>query len=140
MNFKPDPQPPRQLDMTPLIDVIFQLLIFFLVTTTFISQPGLTIKRPKAAHAGPFQHRGWTIEIPKAMGAAVLFQGKRLNYMQLRSQLKQLFKKEPQTQINIDADQNVEHKSVVEVMDIISGIGFQKIGIVTSPAPVFKPE
>ncbi len=127
-----------ELDMTPLIDVIFQLLIFFLVTTTFVVTPGMSIQRPKASNSAPLDQKGYTVEIPKGAGSSVLFQGKRLDYKGLKAALIELHKTNPDIQINIDADENVEHKQVVEVMDVITGSGFQRIGIVTSPSPDTK--
>ena len=133
MNFRRPRRPVTELEMTPLIDVIFQLLIFFLITTTFVTSPGMTINRPKASNSGPLDQERITVEIPKGQRGAVMFRGKRLSYEELKTALRKLHAKDTQAQVAIDADETVEHKIVVEVMDLISGVGFQRIGIVTSP-------
>lgn len=135
MKFRTRRRPIADLDLTPLIDVVFQLLLFFLVTTTFVTSPGISIQRPKARHSGSLTPERFTIEIPKDATDRVLFQGESLSLPELRSKLEALHKKNPDTQIAIDADESVEHKRVVAVMDTVSGVGFQKIGIVTSPDP-----
>lgn len=133
MNFRRPKREIVELEMTPLIDVIFQLLIFFLVTTTFVVTPGMAIQRPKASNSAPLDQKGYTVEIPKGASGSVVFQGKRMSFAELKKELAALKQTNPDIQINIDADENVEHKQVVEVMDVITGAGFQKIGIVTSP-------
>lgn len=135
MNFRRPRRAIPELDMTPLIDVIFQLLLFFLITTTFVSAPGISIQRPKAQHSGSLQDKRLTIEIPKEEGGAtVIFEGKRLGVDALRAALLDAFKKSPEAQVAIDADAQVEHRRVVEIMDIATGVGFQRIGIVTHPS------
>ena len=140
MNFRRPRRQISELELTPLIDVIFQLLIFFLITTTFVSTPGMTINRPKASNSSPLEQERLTVEIPKGSEGSVLFRGKRLSYDQLVEVLKGVYKKAADAQIAIDADENVEHKIVVEVMDLISGVGFRRIGIVTSPDSAGKSD
>jgi biopolymer transport protein ExbD len=57
-----------------------------------------------------------------------------VSYSQLREELSKLHTQSPESQIAIDADENVEHRIVVKIMDLIEGVGFRRIGIVTSPA------
>lgn len=136
MQFRRQRRPVETLELTPLIDVIFQLLIFFLITTTFSTSPGMSIQRPKAKNGGPLEQERFTVMIPKEATDAVVFQGERLNYQEFQNKLRALYKKRPQTQIAIDADKDVEHQIVVKVMDIVSGVGFQRLGIVTNPVPI----
>lgn len=124
-----------ELELTPLIDVIFQLLIFFLITTTFVSAPGISIERPKAKHSGPLDKERLTVVIAKDQKGAVMFRGKRLPFPDFIKELGKIYAKSPQAQIAIDADESVEHREVVKVMDLIEGVGFRRIGIVTSPPP-----
>lgn len=135
MKFRRTRRTVSELELTPLIDVIFQLLIFFLITTTFVSAPGISIERPKAKHSGPLDQQRMTVVIPKGVEGSVMFRGKRLSYAELKETLSKLHKKNPDAQIAIDADESVEHREVVRVMDLIEGAGFRRIGIVTSPPP-----
>jgi len=132
MKFRRNRREIPALELTPLIDVIFQLLIFFLITTTFVTDPGITFHRPKAKNSGPLSKERYKVIIPKAAKDSVIFMNDRLTYPQFIEKLKELYKKEPETQIAIDADREVAHEMVVKVMDMISGVGFEKLGIVTS--------
>ena len=133
MNFRRPKREMVQLEMTPLIDVIFQLLIFFLVTTTFVVTPGMAIQRPRASNSAPLDQKGYTVEIPKKGTEGVVFQGRPMTFAQLKAELVALKQSNPDLQINIGADEAVAHKRVVNVMDTITGAGFQRIGIITSP-------
>ena len=133
MNFRRQRRTIPELDLTPLIDVVFQLLIFFLITTTFAASPGMSIQRPKAQHSGNLQQKRLTIEVPKDEEGTAFFEGKRLRLDALREALREAHQKTPDAQVAIDADAQVPHRRVVEVMDIATGAGFQRIGIVTSP-------
>ena len=135
MNFRRQRRrrPIAELELTPLIDIIFQLLIFFLITTTFVSTPGMSIDRPKASNSGKLDRERLTVDIPKGFEGSVMFQGKRLSYVQFEEVMKKLYKKQSEAQIAIDADANVAHHIVVKVMDILTGVGFHRIGIITSP-------
>lgn len=135
MNFRSKRREIPPLELTPLIDVVFQLLIFFLITTTFVTAPGISIERPKAKHSGPLDQERLTVVIAKGQEGSVLFRGKRLSYQQLQEALAGIHKKSPDSQVAIDADETVEHREVVRVMDLIEGVGFRRIGIVTSPPP-----
>lgn len=134
MKFRRQRRQVETLEMTPLIDVIFQLLIFFLLTTTFVTSPGISINRPSARNSAPLDSDRLTVVLPKGLDGSVMFKGKRLSYAELRTRLQAIYQKNPQAQIAIDADETVEHKVVVRVMDLIEGAGFRRIGIVTRPA------
>lgn len=139
MNFRCRRRQVETLEMTPLIDVIFQLLIFFLLTTTFVTSPGISINRPAAKNSGPLDSDRLTVVLPKGVEGSVIFRGKRMSYSEFKADLQALYSKNPQAQIAIDADENVEHRVVVRIMDLIEGVGFRRIGIVTSPAAPRAP-
>lgn len=139
MNFRRRRREITELELTPLIDVIFQLLIFFMITTSFTSSPGMAIQRPKAKNGTPLEKKRYTVLVPKGSEGSVVFQGKRFSYDEFKQKLEELYKTSPDIQIAIDADRTVHHQHVVKVMDLISGAGFVHLGIVTTPvAP--KPE
>ena len=83
----------------------------------------------------PLEQERYTVLIPKGAEGSVVFQGKRYSYDEFQQELERLHKKNDGLQIAIDADKTVHHEIVVKVMDLISGAGFQRLGIVTSPAP-----
>lgn len=120
-----------KIDLTPMIDVVFQLLIFFMVSTTFIVTPGLKLNLPEASNADTVeQTQDLTIEL-KADNTLYLNKS-RVDLQNLESDLKSLAAGKDPTLI-IKADGNVSHSSVVEIMDVARKVGLKKLAIATKP-------
>ncbi len=123
-------QPKEQitLDLTPLIDCIFQLLIFFLLTASFITTPNLGVELPKASSkAAPSQQKDLMVAITRS--GDILFERKQLTPPQLLERLQALYKEQPQARILIQGDRKSYHGTVVKVMDIAKTVGFRRLGV-----------
>jgi biopolymer transport protein ExbD len=132
VNFTPETRFGRRgqlvLELTPLVDVIFQLLIFFLLTATFVKNPNFEINLPKASSK-------LTTNVKKDLTVVVTKDG-RYKYESEEvdeDDLEQIFKKEfeanPGAIILIRADTDSRHGKVVEVMDLAKKVGFTRLGI-----------
>lgn len=133
MNFRriSDKSDLQKIDLTPMIDVVFQLLIFFMVSTTFIVTPGMKLNLPEASNADTVeQTQDLTIEL-KADNTLYLNKSP-VDLKNLESDLKSLSAGKDPTLI-IKADGKVSHESVVEVMDIARKVGLKKLAIATKP-------
>ena len=119
------------IEMTPLIDIVFLLLIFFMVSTTFKSESGIELKLPKAnskAVSTPLK----IIEV-SLNARHQLFVGKeKIAGARLRAKLKEL-SPNGQRPLLIRADGKAQHKAVVFIMDAASEAGIEKISIGTVP-------
>lgn len=127
MKFKTDPSVTPRIDITPLIDVILMLVIFFMITTTFVSFPGVLVKLPLS--------NSTTITSPQ--GAQVMITAKgELYFQQFRvsiSEMDDLMRKHSDKSILIiKADRAVSHGQVVEVMDHAKRSGFERLSIATT--------
>lgn len=117
-----------QIDLTPLIDVVFQLLIFFVLTATFQNNPSFKVKLPKAKNTDVSQQ-------PKAVMVSIGSDGqveidsKRVDDRELQMRLCAAFETDPTTGVNIRADEATAHQHVVKVMDIAKTCGLEKLGI-----------
>jgi biopolymer transport protein ExbD len=105
-----------QLGIAPLVDVVFQLLLFFLLTSQFIQQPGLKIELPRAQHARPQDRLDIVIAITK--DNVIFLNGIQTNYDTLPDQLFNLLHKNPKKIVIIKADKDARVQSIVSVMDI----------------------
>jgi len=119
------------LDLTPLIDIVFQLLIFFLLTTTVQqNNPSFRVKLPKANNSDVRQE-------PKAVVVTVsddgLFEvdGKVIDDAELEARLCNAASSDDSTSVNIRADAATEHQHVVKVMDLAKGCGLERLGILS---------
>jgi biopolymer transport protein ExbD len=121
------------INITPLIDVVFLLLIFFMVTTTFSKETRLLVNLPEAnadaSEATPAQ-----IEIIVAIDGSYTINGKALINTQLETLVRGL-ELESGGDINLPvlllADAQATHQSVVTAMDAIGQAGFTRLNIAT---------
>ena len=116
------------LDLTPLIDCIFQLLIFFLLTASFITTPNLSVELPKAsAKASTSSAKDLMVVVTRE--GKIQFEKKNISAEELLGKLKAIHKARPETRILIHGDKKSYHGTIVQVMDIAKSIGFKRLGI-----------
>ena len=117
-----------EMDMVPMIDIFLQLLIFFILTSAFTSQPGINVHLPKAVTAHVANKEPTAITITKGDH---LYLGSRVVTLQeLRTQLVPLSQGEHP--LLIRADRQVAMGRVVEVWDLCRSLGIQQLNIATS--------
>lgn len=123
-----------EINLTQLIDVVLLLLIFFMISTSFVAQPGINIRLPQSRTSGPTQGNNMTRVTLTATG--LLFVGDRkINWEGLAPALTAERKRARGGLLVIKADQDVKHGSVVRVMDVAKQVGFGRIAIATRPYP-----
>ncbi len=116
------------VDLTPLIDIVFQLLIFFLLTATFQANPAFKVKLPKAKNQETTaEPKAVTVQI-NASGEMEV-QGTVVDLRELELRLCKAAAEDPTTSVNIKADQATQHQYVVQVMDLAKGCGLERMGI-----------
>lgn len=117
----------KQIDIAPLIDIIFQLLIFFMLTSSFIMQPGIKVNLPKAVTSEVVKVEN--IEISITGENVIYLNGKIVNFQELKDYLKQTEKREKN--ILIKADKRASLGRVVEIWDMARELGVSHINIAT---------
>jgi len=117
------------LDVTPLIDVVLQLVIFFMLTTTFSLYQGINVNLPKVVKAEEHQEKDLVVTITKEN--RVYLNDREVTVEELAETVKPLFVASQPRVVVIRADQEVKHGKVVEVMDIVKGAGAEKLAIAT---------
>ncbi|MBL7198391.1 MAG: biopolymer transporter ExbD, partial [Candidatus Omnitrophica bacterium] len=116
-----------QIDIAPLIDIVFQLLIFFMLTSSFILQPGIEINLPKAVTSEIVEEENILITIS---GENIVYlNGKIVTFKELEKKLKKIIKKDQP--LLIKADRRSSLGRVVEIWDLCREIGITKINIAT---------
>jgi len=117
-----------QLDIAPLIDVIFLLLIFFMLTSSFIFQPGIKINLPKALTSEVIHRENLIIVITDKDSLHI--NDRLIDGEELSSRL-EIARKEAKP-ILIKADRKASLGKVVEVWDLCRAGGIEKINIATT--------
>lgn len=122
------------INLTPLIDVVFLLLIFFMVTTSFQQESRLEVTLPEAsAEAEPSESD--VIEIVISEKGVYYFQGAEILVEEpgkLRSAMQKIFADTTERPLRIRADANASHQSVVTVMDVAGELGINNLTIATN--------
>lgn len=121
------------IDMTPMLDVVFQLIIFFLVSTTFAVLPGLKLKLPESTTAESTSNLGITISADKNNG--IWFNDKPVSMKQLESELISFDTKKIKRKdfpITIEADEDVTNGTIVKLFDVVRKSGFSIISLRTT--------
>ncbi|MGA1839772.1 MAG: ExbD/TolR family protein [bacterium] len=122
-------KPDALLNMTPMIDIVFLLLIFFLLTTNFITQEGINVNLPNARATGAQTQEEITIHITRE--GRVFIKNEEVNEAELYKTLKSLIRNDPGKPLTIRADKDVVLDAVVKVMDTAKSSGAQKLFIAT---------
>jgi len=118
----------KQIDIAPLIDMVFQLLIFFMLTSSFVMQPGIKVNLPKAVTSEIVKYEN--IEVVVSGENVIYLNGKVLTMQELDNLLKTVAKR--QQPILIKADRRASLGRVVEIWDMCRDLGIQQINIATS--------
>ena len=103
------------INMGPLVDMVFLLLIFFVVTTSFVKETGIEVNRATAASA-ELQERG-TIMVGVSAEGEVWFDGKRVDVRSVRGLVERSLAEDPEAGVVVVADQGSETGIVIRVMD-----------------------
>lgn len=126
MRFRKDRYEEPRLGIAPLIDIVFLLLIFFMVTSHFDVASGVRIRLPKVANR--IVDRGdnkITLVIDKA--GALYLEGEKIDNSALTARLEELIEKKNFARLILQADKDVRHGRVVEIMDIAKSSGIDSI-------------
>lgn len=137
MNLRPAPKEPADINLTPLIDVVFLLLIFFMVSTTFNRDSELSIELP-AATAEAQERRPESIEVAIDAQGRFYVDGRPLLNGQaktLRQALASAAGEHQSPPVIISADAKTPHQAVVQIMDAARELGFVRLTFATRLVP-----
>ncbi len=115
------------VNMTPMLDVVFILLIFFLVTASFVKESGIDINRPNADTAERKERANILIALTET--GQVWIQKRPVDVRAVRANIERLLAENPQGSVVIQADEQSKNVLLVEVMDQARMAGAQSIAI-----------
>ena len=121
------------VDMTPMIDIVFQLILFFLVSTTFATLPGIKLNLPQSHTAEATSLKGSTITADSS--GSLFFNNKEVSMTGLGEELlifdTGTLKKE-EFPVSLEADSEVTNGTIVKIFDVIRESGYCVINLRTS--------
>lgn len=115
------------IDMTPMLDIVFIMLIFFIVSTSFVKVSGIDVNRPKASSAKVDKKSNLVVAISKE--GSIWINRHRVDIRALRARVERLHAQTPEAGVVITADSDSHTGLLVEVMDQIKLAGVKQIAI-----------
>ena len=117
----------QTIDLTPMLDVVFIMLIFFIVTATFIKLPGPTVSKIDTITEDPYKKV--TILVAVTEIDEFWIDKKRVEESALKLNLTRMFNENPKSGIVIQADNESSIESLAKVADIARDIGISPVAI-----------
>jgi biopolymer transport protein ExbD len=127
-----------EVNLTSLIDVVLLLLIFFMVSTSFVKQSQISISLPEAESAAVVEEFPEQLDIMITEQGTYLVNGRELINSRaetIRNALQKVSGGNTNLPLTISADANARHQHVVTAMDVAGKLGFVKISIATINDP-----
>ena len=121
------------VDMTPMIDIVFQLILFFLVSTTFATLPGIKLNLPQSHTAESTSLMGITITADDS--GALYFNDKEVSMAGLGEELLTFdtgTTKKEEFPVSLEADSEVINGTIVKIFDVIRESGYCVINLRTT--------
>ena len=118
------------IDITPMLDVVFIMLIFFIVTTSFVKESGIDVSRPSAKTAKKQQRASILVAINQV--GEIWIQRRKVDLQSVRANIERLHAESPEGTVVIQADKRSETGLLVDVMDQVKLAGVQRISIAAS--------
>ncbi len=113
------------IDLTPMLDVVFIMLIFFIVTTSFVKEAGISVQKPKASNT---QSAGKaTIFVAVRANGEIWLDKRPVDVERVGATIEKLLAESPSDTVIVQADKEAKHGVVVSVMDQIKLAGIDKI-------------
>ena len=115
------------IDMTPMLDIVFIMLIFFIVTTSFVKEAGIEVNKPDASNAT--KQKSANIFIAINEDGDVWMDKREVDVERVRANIERMLAEQPTEVVIIQADEKAEHGKVVEVLDQVKAAGISRISV-----------
>jgi len=131
MQLQAKPRRKVVINITSLIDVIFMLLLFFMITSTFLEQPGIKLELPTAKTSTNTEPQEYVLTVDKK--GELFLNRQPVTLAGLEAEIRKALPKMKDGALVLKADQEITHGLVVRVMDMAKRGGVRKLIIGTKP-------
>ncbi|MBN2644760.1 MAG: biopolymer transporter ExbD [Desulfuromonadaceae bacterium] len=133
MGFRRKKREELRIELTSMVDVVFLLLIFFMISTTFVDSSAIGIKLPQATSRSPEQP-SQEVRVYLEKNGLVHLNDRLINLEALSQHLAEYRGRAAETAFVLVADESARHGRVVTIMDMAQQAGFTRLAIATQPA------
>jgi biopolymer transport protein ExbD len=120
-----------EINLTPMLDVVFIMLIFFIVTASFVKESGIDVNKPAAATAERKERGNILIAITDV--GQIWMDKRPIDVRAVQANIERLHAENPQGEVVIQADKNSKNGLLVAVMDAAREAGVPNVSIAASP-------
>ena len=117
----------NEINITPMLDVVFIMLIFFIVTASFVKEAGIDVNRPSAQTAVKQEKANILIAISET--GEVWIDRRKVDIRQVRANIERLHAENPQGSVIIQADKKSQTETLIQVMDAARQAGVFNVSI-----------
>ncbi|TYK64407.1 biopolymer transporter ExbD [Colwellia echini] len=117
----------EEIDMTPMLDVVFILLIFFIVTASFVKEAGIDVNRPEAATAVKKERANILVAISDK--GDIWINKRKVDVRSVQANIERLKAENPQGTVVIQADKKATTDTLIKVMDSARAAGVYDVSI-----------
>lgn len=122
-------QDDSDIDITPMLDVVFIMLIFFIVTASFVKESGIEVNRPEASTSQAKPRASILVGIDAS--DQIWINKRQVQTSQVRANIERLHAENPQGTVVIQADELARTKVLVAVMDAARAAGVKDVSLAT---------
>jgi biopolymer transport protein ExbD len=117
------------IDLTPMLDVVFIMLIFFIVTASFVKEAGIDVNRPEASTAVSKDRANILVAISETN--EIWINKRRIDERAVQANIERLYAENPQGSVVIQADKKATTDTLIKVMDASRAAGVFDVSIAT---------
>ena len=120
-----------QIDLTPMLDVVFIMLIFFIVTASFVNESGLAVDRPPTSDQPPPDSENTNIVFRVSESNDIMLEGRRIDIRSVRANVERLHAEKPEAKVVINAHPKAKTETYVLISDQAREAGVYDISLST---------
>jgi biopolymer transport protein ExbD len=121
-----------EINITPMLDIVFIMLIFFIVTTSFVKEQGLEVSRPSNAPPKELKETKGPIVVKIDASSLISIKGRILEDRAVQANLEREKAEKPTSPLIIAAHPEAETESLVTILDAAKAVGIEKVSVATS--------
>jgi len=120
-----------QIDLTPMLDVVFIMLIFFIVTASFVNETGLNVDRPPTSDQPPPDSANTNIVFRISESNEIMLEGRRIDIRSVRANVERLHAEKPEAKVVISSHPKAKTEVFVMISDQAREAGVYDISLST---------
>lgn len=121
-----------EINITPMLDIVFIMLIFFIVTTSFVKEKGLEVSRPTNSPPKEIKHDRGPIVVRIDSSSLISVKGRVLEPNAVRANLEREKSEKPESPLIIAAHPDADTQALVVILDAAEAVGIESVNVATS--------